>query len=68
MHFRLAPNPFGNTLDLCCSSRVQAALLGNVSPHFSFPEGAAGQSMAALLTYFASEGLSGIRTKTCSAL
>ena len=37
MHFRLAPNSFGNTFDLFCSSRVQPALLGNVSHIFRFP-------------------------------
>ena len=37
MHFRLAPNPFGNTFGLFCSSRVQPALLGNVSPTFRLP-------------------------------
>ncbi len=30
MYFRLAPDPFGNTFGLFCSSRVQYALLGNV--------------------------------------
>ena len=48
MHFRLAPNPFGNTFGLFCSSRVQPALLGNVSPHFSSPEGAAEHSLETL--------------------
>lgn len=37
MHFRLAPNSLGNTLDLFCSPRVQHALLGNVSRTFRFP-------------------------------
>ena len=62
MHFRLAPNPFGNTFGLFCSSRVQPALLGNVSPTLCLPRGASGQSRAALLTIFASERLSGMRT------
>ena len=68
MHFRLAPNPFGNTFGLFCSSRVQPALLGNVSPTLCLPRGASGQSRAALLTIFASERLSGMRTNTSSAL
>ena len=37
-------------------------------PNFLPPEGAVGQSRAALLTFFASERLSGMRTKTCFAL
>ncbi len=39
MRFRLAPNPFGNTFGLFCSSRVHPALLGNVSRTFRFPRG-----------------------------
>lgn len=39
MHFRLAPNPFGNTFSSFCSSRVRNALLRNISPYFSSPEG-----------------------------
>ena len=37
MHFRLAPNPIGNTFGLFCSPRVQPALLGNVSLTFRLP-------------------------------